>query len=160
MRRLWAPWRMEFIGGGRKDVCIFCSKPKGDDRENHIFARRRLVFGMLNAFPYNSGHLLIAPYRHFTRLGEIGEDEWLETLKLLKESVATIEDLMEPQGFNIGFNLGAAAGGGFDHIHMHVVPRWKGDTNFMPVLAETKVLPEHLDSTYDRIVEAMRARRV
>lgn len=148
---------MEFVAEGRKDACIFCSKPKdNDDTKNHIFARGKCVFGMLNAFPYNSGHLLIAPYRHITEIEAMEGEEWLESLRLLKDSIAIIEGLMKPQGFNIGINLGAAAGGGFDHIHLHVVPRWRGDTNFMPVLAETKVLPEHLDSTYDRLVEAMK----
>jgi ATP adenylyltransferase len=148
---------MEFVAGGRKDTCIFCSKPKdNDDRKNHIFARGKYVFGMLNTFPYNSGHLMISPYRHITEIGAMEGEEWLESLQLLKESISAIEGLMEPQGFNIGVNLGAAAGGGFDHIHIHAVPRWRGDTNFMPVLAETKVLPEHIDSTYDRLVEAMK----
>lgn len=114
---------------------------------------------MLNTFPYNPGHLLIAPYRHVTEISAIGKEEWQEALFLLNESIAAIESLMQPHGYNIGFNIGAAAGGGFDHIHMHAVPRWRGDTNFMPVLAETKVLPEHLDATYDRIVKAIEVRR-
>ena len=159
MRRLWAPWRLEFVAGGRRDTCIFCSKPKEEeDRKNRIFARGRYVFGMLNTFPYNPGHLLIAPYRHVTKVTAIEREEWLESLQMLEEGTAAIESLMKPHGFNIGFNIGAASGGGFDHIHMHVVPRWSGDTNFMPVLAETKVLPEHLDSTYDRIAEAIKRR--
>lgn len=157
MRKIWAPWRLEFISKGMESGCIFCSKPtEKDDRRCRIFARGRRVFGMLNAFPYNPGHLLYAPYRHVTKIGEISKDEWDELFLLLKEGTSALERLMKPQGFNIGFNLGASAGGGFEHIHMHVVPRWSGDTNFMPVLAETKVLPEHLDATYDRIVGALR----
>ncbi len=156
MKRLWAPWRLEFIKS-KGDTCIFCSSPReGDDRKSRIFARRKYVFGMLNAFPYNPGHILIAPYRHVTEMTSISSEEWRESLQLLKESTAAIKGVMEPHGFNIGFNVGAAAGGGFEHLHMHVVPRWRGDSNFMPVLAETKVLPEHLDSTYKRIVDALK----
>jgi ATP adenylyltransferase len=152
---------LDFVTGGRKETCIFCSKPMGgDDRKNHIFARRKYVFGMLNAFPYNSGHIMIAPYRHLTNIQDIGEEEWSEALRLLKDTITAIGNLMEPQGYNIGLNLGSAAGGGFDHLHVHLVPRWRGDTNFMPVLTDTKVLPEHLDSTYDRIVEAMKRKNV
>lgn len=160
MKRIWAPWRLEFVTSEKKDACIFCSKPKeGDDRKSHIFARGKYGFGMLNAFPYNPGHIMIAPYRHIAEIEEMGGDEWLEMLQLLKGSVAALEYLMKPQGFNIGFNIGAASGGGFAHLHLHAVPRWKGDTNFMPVLAETKVLPEHLDATYDRMVKAMGIRK-
>ncbi len=160
MKRIWAPWRLEFIKQGSKKDCIFCGKPKeGDDRSSHIFTRGDYTFGMLNTFPYNPGHLLIAPYRHVTKMPEIRREEWEELLLLLTKGVSILEDLMRPHGFNVGFNLGGAAGGGFEHIHMHVVPRWDGDTNFMPVLAETKVLPEHLDATYDKIVEAMKNKK-
>lgn len=157
MRRLWAPWRMEFISRGGKGSCIFCEKPKDrDDRKNRIIARGKYVFGMLNTFPYNSGHLMIAPYRHITEMGAVEKEEWLETLQLLKDCIAAMEDIMKPEGFNVGLNLGAAAGGGYDHIHLHAVPRWRGDTNFMPVLADVKVLPEHLDATYERLAEGVR----
>jgi ATP adenylyltransferase len=157
MKTVWAPWRLEFIEGGDKSGCIFCSKPKeGDDRRCRIFARGDHVFGMLNTFPYNPGHLLIAPYRHVTNVDGIEIEEWKELLLLLRDATSAIEGIMHPHGFNIGFNLGGAAGAGFEHIHMHVVPRWAGDTNFMPILAETKVLPEHLDSTYGKISEAIK----
>lgn len=158
MNRLWAPWRLEFVTRGEKGACIFCSKLKeGDDRRSHIFARGDYTFGMLNTFPYNPGHLLIAPYRHVSKIADVSSEEWGEMLLLLRDWTSVLEDLMKPHGYNIGFNLGASAGGGFEHIHMHVVPRWSGDTNFMPVLAETKVLPEHLDATYDRVIGAMKS---
>ena len=156
MKKIWAPWRLEFISKGADAECIFCSKPKReDDRKCHIFSRGDHAYCMLNAFPYNPGHVLIAPYRHVTSIGALTSEEWQELFHLLNGATSTIEGLMHPHGYNIGFNLGAPAGGGFEHVHMHVVPRWKGDTNFMPILAETKVLPEHLDATYDRIVEAL-----
>ncbi|MEJ5293241.1 MAG: HIT domain-containing protein [Candidatus Methanosuratincola sp.] len=150
-RILWAPWRGEFVSAAKKEGCIFCKKPSEDDPESLIFERRERVFGMLNRFPYNSGHLMIAPYRHVTDVGDLQKEEVEDLFALLRDSIAVLRKEMRPEGFNVGFNIGRAAGAGFEHIHMHVVPRWTGDTNFMPVLASTKVMPEHLLRTLERI---------
>lgn len=157
VKKLWAPWRLAFISGEKTGECIFCTKPtQNDDRKNYIFERRELVFGMLNRFPYNSGHLMIAPYRHVATLKELKKGEWEGILELLQDTTGALDRLMKPEGYNVGFNLGGASGAGFEHVHVHVVPRWRGDTNFMPVLSDTKVLPEHLDETYNRIKEGLR----
>jgi ATP adenylyltransferase len=156
MERLWAPWRMEYIGSareGKDEGCLFCEKPKeGDDEKALILARTELSFAMLNAFPYNSGHLMIAPFRHVGELEEVKGDELLDMQQLLQRCIKALKEAIQPEGFNIGMNLGAVAGAGIpDHLHWHVVPRWTGDTNFMPVIGETKVLPEFLLQTYRRI---------
>ncbi|MGQ9759758.1 MAG: HIT family protein [Candidatus Methanomethylicaceae archaeon] len=159
MKTLWAPWRLEFITDERKG-CIFCEKPKeNDDARNLIFKRRDYVFGILNRFPYNAGHLMIAPYRHLTNIEEFTAEEWRDLLELLKDSLAALKKTMSPDGFNIGFNIGRAAGAGYDHTHLHVVPRWSGDTNFMPVLSETKVISEHLEETYRKLRDIIRTTR-
>lgn len=156
MKTLWSPWRRAFITQERDGSCIFCEKPKeNEDARNLIFERRDYVFGMLNRFPYNAGHLMIAPYRHITNIEEFKGEEWKDLLGLLKDSLTVLKKIMAPEGFNIGFNVGRAAGAGYDHTHLHVVPRWNGDTNFMPVLAETKVIPEHLEETYRKLREAL-----
>ncbi|MBM5805815.1 MAG: HIT domain-containing protein [Candidatus Verstraetearchaeota archaeon] len=157
MKTLWAPWRLAFITEERSGECIFCKKPaENDDKKNYIYERRNLVFGLLNRFPYNSGHLMIAPYRHIISFEELRDEEWTAMLKLLQDTTAVLNKLMRPEGFNVGFNIGRASGAGFEHLHLHVVPRWSGDTNFMPVLSDTKVLPEHLDETFRRIREDFR----
>ncbi|MBC7113475.1 MAG: HIT domain-containing protein [Candidatus Methanomethyliales bacterium] len=158
MKNLWAPWRLAFIIEDKKDTCIFCEKTReNDDEKNLIFERRGSVFGMLNKYPYNAGHLMIAPYRHVKNIDELTEEEWREILELLRDSIDVLKRTMSPEGFNIGLNVGRAAGAGYDHIHLHVVPRWNGDTNFMPVLSETKVIPEHLQETYRKVREGIRA---
>ena len=154
MRRLWAPWRMAYIKEIEKITeCIFCSKPLEDkDDKNFIVYRGKFTFVILNIFPYNSGHLMVAPYRHIGNLEDINKDESEELWHLLNISVKTLKEVFNPDGFNIGINLGKAAGAGFDeHVHFHIVPRWTGDTNFMPVLGETKVIPEALKETYERV---------
>jgi ATP adenylyltransferase len=157
MKVLWAPWRGEYLTAERKGGCIFCEETvEKNDEKNYIFYRGRLVFGILNRFPYNSGHLMIAPYRHVANIQDLEVEEWTGMLELLKDSVRALDDFMHPHGYNIGFNAGgAAAGGGFEHLHMHVVPRWSGDTNFMPVLADTKVISEHMDNTYKKLSERL-----
>jgi ATP adenylyltransferase len=156
MERLWAPWRMEYIGSakeGEDQGCIFCEKPtEGDDEKAYILARTKKSFAMLNAYPYNSGHLMVAPFRHVGELEGLEDDELLDLQKLLQRSIKALKEAMQPDGFNLGMNLGRVAGAGIpDHLHWHVVPRWSGDTNFMPVIAETKVLPELLVGSYDRV---------
>ncbi|MCX8182168.1 MAG: HIT domain-containing protein [Candidatus Methanomethyliaceae archaeon] len=158
MKNLWAPWRLTFIVEDKKDTCIFCEKPKeNEDAKNLIFERRGRVFGMLNKYPYNTGHLMIAPYRHVKNIEDLAEVEWEEIFELLRDSLTVLKRAMSPEGFNIGFNVGRAAGAGYDHIHLHVVPRWNGDTNFMPVLSDTKVMPEHLEETYRKMRDGIRA---
>ena len=155
MDRLWAPWRMAYIGGPRTEGCILCKKPREkNDRANLIIMRGDTCFVMLNAYPYNNGHLMVAPYRHVGDIRRLSMRESSELMRLSILSVDLLSRALNPSGFNIGMNLGRVAGAGIaDHIHMHVVPRWTGDTNYMPVIAETKVLPEYLDSTYSRLME-------
>ena len=154
MERLWAPWRMQYIEqGGRVQGCLFCELPvQNRDEENLILHRGKTGFIMLNCFPYNSGHLMVAPFKHTADMYELVDDELLEISRLVRYSVRLLTAAMQPDGFNLGMNLGRSAGAGVaDHVHWHIVPRWDGDTNFMPVIADTKVLPESLQSTYDKL---------
>ena len=155
MKILWAPWRMAYIkSSDRKTGCIFCEKPKEDrDRENLILYRGKKCFIILNRYPYTNGHLMIAPYRHVGEIEELREEELLECMKLLQESVKALKKVYNPDGFNIGLNIGKIAGAGVEgHIHFHIVPRWSGDTNFMQVFSETRVMPELLQETYDKLI--------
>jgi ATP adenylyltransferase len=156
MERLWTPWRMEYIksaGAEEPGGCIFCELPaKGDDEAVYILARTERSFAILNAYPYNPGHVMVAPFRHIGDLEAIDDSELLETGSLLQRALRALREVMQPQGFNVGMNLGRVAGAGLpDHLHWHVVPRWDGDTNFMPVLGQTKVLPELLEETYAKL---------
>lgn len=145
---------MEYILGKREPYCIFC--PEGDghsDEERLILHRGTLSMVMMNKYPYNNGHLLIAPWRHIARLEELSEDEMLDLMHWLQRSTRIIKRMMNPKGFNIGLNLGAAAGAGVEeHLHFHVVPRWDGDTNFMTVFADVRSIPEHLNQTYVKLL--------
>ncbi len=154
MERLWAPWRMQYIEQGDKTQgCIFCLLPPQEkDRENLILHRGETGFVMLNSFPYNSGHLMVAPYKHVADMYDLADDELLEVNHLVRYGIRLLTAAMQPDGFNLGVNLGRTAGAGIvDHIHWHIVPRWNGDTNFMPVIADTRVLPEGLQATYDKL---------
>ncbi|MCD6407201.1 HIT domain-containing protein [Candidatus Aerophobetes bacterium] len=155
MHRLWAPWRMKYIKEEKEKDCIFCQKPKEKkDKENYILLRGKKCFVILNAFPYNNGHLMIAPYRHISLIEEMNREESAEMFELLKKMVMLLKKVMQPDGFNIGVNLGRAAGAGIeDHIHFHIVPRWVGDYNFMPLFSDTKVIPEALEETYRKLKE-------
>ncbi len=155
MKLLWAPWRLKYILGAKEKDCIFCEKPKaGNDREHFILHRGKSNFIILNLYPYNNGHLMVVPYKHASGIGGIGPEEAAEMMELTQKSVGVLQRKFNPQGFNIGMNLGSAAGAGIEeHLHMHVVPRWNGDTNFMPVLGETKVMPQHIESTYDNLID-------
>ena len=162
MQRLWAPWRMEYIAEVKDPPgvgCIFCTLPRSNaDRENLIVWRGRRVFILLNKFPYHTGHLLVAPYTHASELDTLLPDELLDLMLGVRRATACLGRAMSPDGYNIGLNLGRTAGAGVPgHVHMHVVPRWDGDHNFMPVLAETKVMPEHLGQTYDRLAPRFRS---
>lgn len=153
---LWAPWRMQYILGPKTNGCILCEKasePGEDDTKNLILARGPFTYVLMNIYPYNSGHLMIAPYRHLESLEKLSSEERAEMMTWASDSERILREAFQAMGFNIGVNVGRAAGAGIDdHVHMHVVPRWNGDTNFMPVLGETKVIPEHLEETYARLV--------
>lgn len=153
MRNLWAPWRMEYILGKREPYCIFC--PEGDglsDEERLILYRGRRTMVMMNKYPYNNGHLLVAPWRHVAGLEDLTEEEMTDLMKKVQACVKILRRTMRPDGFNVGLNLGAAAGAGVEsHLHFHVVPRWEGDTNFMTVFADVRSIPEHLRQTYDKL---------
>ena len=155
---LWAPWRLEYIQqAGEDEGCVFCAEACGELAEDASLLVRRgsSAIVILNKFPYSSGHLLVAPIRHVGELHELTNDEVLELHVLAVAGVEALGLTYGPAGFNLGWNLGQAAGAGIaDHVHLHVVPRWFGDTNFMPVLADVKVLPEHLLETRDRLREA------
>jgi len=152
LKILWAPWRASYVEKPGEN-CIFCKKVRENkDEENLIILRGQRSFIMLNRYPYNTGHLMIAPYRHVADIEDLTEDEAVEIFKLLRESIKAVKKAFKPDGFNIGVNLGRAAGAGVEgHIHIHAVPRWLGDTNFMPVTANTKVMPISLEEAYERI---------
>ena len=154
---LWAPWRLEYIAhADEQPGCVFCAEAAGELGEDSLAvyrSERGLV--LLNKFPYSSGHLLVAPLRHVGGYGDLDDREALALHRLAAAGMAALERIYAPQGFNLGWNLGRVAGAGIvDHVHQHVVPRWGGDTNFMPVLADVKVLPEHLRETRDRLSTA------
>jgi len=158
MDHLWAPWRMEYIMMAETPGCFLCQKPKEDkDVTNLVLYRGVKNFIILNSYPYNPGHLMIAPYRHVASLDALSDEESREHFDLVKKSTQLLSEVVKPAGFNIGINLGKVAGAGIvDHVHTHVVPRWEGDTNFMPVLSQTKVLPEALAATYQKLKESLR----
>jgi len=152
MKYLWAPWRMDYILSGKEKGCIFCQKPlEGKDKENLILHRGRYTFVMMNKYPYNNGHLMIVPKRHCVEFENLNDREIKELFCLLRISTRVLRTSLSPQGFNIGMNIGKVGGAGEDHIHFHVVPRWNGDTNFMPILGETKIIPEYLMNTYEKL---------
>ena len=149
-RPLWAPWRIEFIRGEKEACCFLCgNETESDKPENALVVRRgRTAFVILNRYPYNSGHLLVAPYRHLADLPLLSMEEREELFELAVQSELTLRGALSPTAFNVGFNLGTAAGAGVaDHLHMHIVPRWVGDTNFMPVISDTRCVPEALVET-------------
>ena len=152
---LWAPWRLEYIQqAGEGAGCVFCEEGDGalDPAESLLVQRGDVTIALMNKFPYSSGHVMVAPRRHVGDLTELTDEEALEIHRLAIGSVHTLRSVYGPDGFNLGWNLGRSAGAGIaDHVHLHVVPRWSGDTNFMPVLADVKVLPEHLLESRDRL---------
>ena len=152
MDRLWSPWRSEYVtSAGKDDGCIFCSALEEDDEQSVLWRGER-SFVLLNAFPYNSGHVMVAPVRHVGALGDLEGVEAHDLMDATRRAVAAIDEAMSPDGFNVGSNLGSAAGAGVPgHLHVHVVPRWAGDTNFMPVVGATKVLPEMLSQTREKL---------
>ena len=162
MNLLWAPWRGEYVRAEKSGGCFLCEAAGAATlRDRLVLARTGRTLTILNAFPYNPGHLMVAPIRHLARLDTLDEEERLELMAGAATAVRALERAFRPDGFNLGLNLGRVAGAGLeDHLHVHVVPRWGGDTNFMPVLADVKVLPQHLLETQRTLSDAWRAMRV
>ncbi len=150
MKNIWAPWRKEFILSKKDENCFFCEAIQDNqDRKNLVLYRGEECFCILNKYPYNNGHLLVAPNLHKDDLSKLSNSEMLEIMTLTRDMKDMLSKKMNPDGFNLGFNLGKVAGAGVEgHIHLHIVPRWKGDTNFMPVVSDTKVIPQSLDDLY------------
>jgi ATP adenylyltransferase len=151
MNRLFAPWRMKYIlDNNKENGCIFCNFPEENkDEKRFILARSEKCFIMLNAFPYNNGHLMVSPYRHIADYDDLSIEELVDIHVNVQKVIKMLKRVQNPQGFNVGLNLGKTAGAGFDeHLHIHIVPRWNGDTNFMPVLDDTRVIPQSLLETY------------
>ena len=153
MKHLWSPWRLEYLMASKSDGCIFCHAALSDgDRENLVLFRGERAFLILNRYPYNNGHFMIVPYTHVPSLEDLNEPTLSEMMQVVNLSLAVLRQAYAPHGFNVGVNLGQAAGAGIaEHVHMHVVPRWTADTNFMPVVGSTRVIPELLDDAYARL---------
>ncbi|HSG42392.1 MAG TPA: HIT domain-containing protein [Anaerolineales bacterium] len=161
MNHLWSPWRMKYLEGNKKEEgCVFCkAQEMPDSAENLIAYRSERAYVILNRYPYTSGHLLVNPYQHVTTLEELDSDTRAEMMELASRCTTVLKSIYKPQGFNVGVNMGAAAGAGVpEHIHLHVVPRWSGDTTFMTTLGKTRVLPEELETTYERIKHGFQKR--
>lgn len=161
MDHLWAPWRMSYVSAPKKpagaDPCFICrGLSEQNDRENLIALRTPMSVVLLNRFPYNNGHLMIAPHAHKGHLNDLDQHEMLEIMETMRRMIALLDRVMKPDGYNVGVNLGAAAGAGLPgHLHWHIVPRWNGDTNYMPILADVKVIAQSLDSLYDQLIAAL-----
>ena len=153
MKQLWAPWRIEYILSPKPDACVFClPSHKGEDGQRLVLYRGQHSFVIMNKFPYNCGHLLVAPYRHIMGLQELAEGESVELMHLLRQCSGVLQEVFHCQGQNLGLNIGEAAGAGIrEHLHFHIVPRWNGDSSFMAVMEETRVIPEHLLATYAKL---------
>ena len=156
--RIWAPWRLAYVSDASKDIeedCIFCAFPKAgseEDPSNLIVHRAEHCFVILNKFPYTNGHMMVAPYGHIATLPDVPAETIAEMMALAKQGMKGLERTYAPHGYNVGFNQGKVAGAGVEHhIHMHIVPRWGGDTNFMPVLADTRVMPQTLEQSYEAL---------
>jgi ATP adenylyltransferase len=151
MNNIWAPWRMEYVKSPKENTCVFCDAPKNNDPL--ILREEPTCFAIMNRFPYTTGHCMVAPYRHVGDLSEIDDQEFIQIMSLVKTMVNAVRDAMNPQGFNVGCNIGSVAGAGIaDHLHIHIVPRWDGDTNFMPVLSHVNMISEHIEKTRDKIL--------
>ena len=158
MKKIWAPWRMEYITKDKSGEYIFCSLPQcKDDKQTFILFRGKYCFVIMNIFPYNASHLMVSPYRHLACITKLDSEESLEMSELTKNCIQILRDVNSPDGFNVGFNIGKSAGAGYDeHIHNHIVPRWIGDTNFMATLGETRVISEHLEKTYEKLAPSFK----
>lgn len=154
--RIWAPWRLRYVKqASKQEGCIFCTKPEeGDDRETLIVHRADRCFVMLNLFPYTNGHMMVAPFKHVGRTEDLEPEVTAELMALAQRGIRALTGAYEPEGFNLGINQGRVAGAGVEgHIHLHVVPRWAGDNNYMPVVADTRVMPQSLEESYDVLQE-------
>ncbi|MFH1350737.1 MAG: HIT domain-containing protein [Pseudomonadota bacterium] len=154
MKNLWAPWRMTYILSNEEEGdCIFCpGNDRGQDKKRLILYAGTLTMVMMNRFPYNNGHLLVAPVMHVPELAHLSNDETLDLLLMVRRAIDILKKLMNPEGFNVGLNLGRVAGAGMEkHMHFHIVPRWNGDTNFMTVFGDVRVIPEHIKETYGKL---------
>lgn len=161
MKRLWAPWRFKYVTGKFRG-CFFCQYVKGrkNDKRNFILQRSSHAFSLLNLYPYNNGHAMVAPRRHVSDLALLSGDERADLINLLIATQKLFQKVLKPHGFNCGINLGRAAGAGVeDHLHIHLVPRWNGDTNFMPVLGGAKVISQSLEALYQLLAEELRKRK-
>ena len=158
MNKLWAPWRRKFLAHPKPKSCIFCRLPKSrNDRKSLIVERGKTVFSMLNLYPYNNGHVMVSPYRHLDSPERMTAAEWSELFVLVKKTKEQLDRILKPHGYNMGMNVGRVAGAGYDkHVHFHLVPRWNGDTNFIPVVAGDKVISESLDELWKRLDRARR----
>ncbi|HAG11157.1 MAG TPA: HIT family hydrolase [Desulfotomaculum sp.] len=159
MERIWAPWRTVYVGGKQNEGCIFCEKIQSDhshDEKNYLLLRSDQVFTLLNLYPYSNGHIMVAPVKHVGDIAGLTENEFLQIGKVTKYMAGLLKEVFKPDGFNIGANLGKVAGAGIPgHIHVHIVPRWNGDTNFMSVVGDVRVISEALDTTYKKLRAAM-----
>ncbi|MBG0776541.1 MAG: HIT domain-containing protein [Desulfovibrionaceae bacterium] len=155
---LWAPWRLDYILGPKPDECVFClPEHTREDRERLVLHRGEHCFVIMNKFPYNNGHLMVTPYRHLSCPTQLTDEESHEAMDLIRASVGILRSRFSPQGVNVGLNIGEAAGAGIrEHLHFHLVPRWNGDSSFMAVFSETRVIPEHLLATYDALLPLFR----
>jgi ATP adenylyltransferase len=156
---LWAPWRLAYIKGDKPAECIFCAAARSDDdAAHHVVHRGERTLVMLNAYPYAPGHVMVVPHRHVPTIEALDDPELLELITLTRRALAALRAAMSPDGFNVGVNIGKVAGAGFDdHVHQHVVPRWEGDNNFMPVIADMRVVSQSLEDARAALVEAFRA---
>ncbi|MCI0481704.1 MAG: HIT domain-containing protein [Candidatus Dadabacteria bacterium] len=152
MKVLWAPWRLKYITGDKEEGCIFCKKPKeGNDKDNLILYTGETSFIIMNRYPYSNGHLMTVPYKHTNNFSDLTQEERLELMNLTAKCLDILQ-VIKPEGFNIGMNLGRTGGAGIDdHLHFHIVPRWSGDNNFMPVIGDVRVMPEYLEETYETL---------
>jgi len=158
-KTIWAPWRMEYILSKKPEECIFClGEDKTEDKQRLVLYRSSLSLVIMNRYPYNNGHIMVAPLKHIAEVESVDPETALDMFQLLQKSLQILRKRLRPEGFNVGLNLGKVAGAGVEeHLHVHVVPRWNGDTNFMPVLGDIRVMPEHLEDSYDKLYPAFAA---
>lgn len=153
MKQLWAPWRGDYVQSAEKDgKCVFCEAAKNESEDHHLLFCGAVSAVMLNKYPYNPGHLMVSPIRHAARIEELSPEESLDIFRLVRHSITVLTKVYNPEGYNIGMNIGKVSGAGIvDHLHMHIVPRWGGDTNFMPVLADVKLISIHISDAHSRL---------
>ncbi len=161
MDKLWAPWRISYVSNTKIKGCIFCKALKErNDRKNRVIFRSKYSFAMLNTYPYNNGHVMVVCNRHVASIEQLSEQEFLDINKVVLKMLSSLRHVLKPAGFNIGINLGKVSGAGIDkHIHIHIVPRWLGDTNFMPVISKTKIISQSLDELYRKLKTNLAVRK-